>query len=107
MGCVLIDMQSKRAHAIKGDGSITHNISLRSGMHFVRNYHSKTVGIVVYNGHNGRHEVAYMECSRNGTYFAAGARKLLRKLNDRLLKVLICSFEYVAFCSTEHDEETQ
>ena len=94
--CVLINIQCRKAHAIRGDGGITHNISLRSGMHFVRNYPSKSFGVCIYRN-RGRHEVAYMECSRNATYIDPHARKLFRKLQDRLLKILVFSFDHVAF----------
>ena len=65
-------------------------------MHFVRNYPSKSFGVCVYRN-RFRHEVAYMECSRNKTYIDHGARKLFRKLQDRLLKILVFSFDHVAF----------
>ncbi len=100
MGCVLIDLQRRRASAIRCDGAITYNIALRSGMHFIRNYPSHSLGVVVYHGEGGRHEVAYIECARH-CYLDDGARRLLRKLNERLLKVLVVAFDYVAFCRME------
>ncbi len=101
MGCVLINLVRKRSYSINS-AALTHNISIRSGLHFVRNYGSQSLGVVFWH-HRGRYEIAFLEAN-HGPSVVPEKRRLLQKLNDRLLKNLVFAFDHVSFWNcAEHE----
>ena len=102
MGCVLINLARKRSYAIMSS-TMTHNISIRSGLHFVRNYGLQSLGFVFWR-HRGRYEIAFFEVNRNKDVVPE-KRRLLQKLNERLLKNLVFAFDHVAFWNCADAEQ--
>ncbi len=102
MGCVLINLARKRSYAINGH-AYASNISVRSGLHFIRNYGSQSLGFVFWH-HRGRYEIACLEANR-GPNPSRDKRRLINKLNERVLKILVLKFKHVAFWNGEPSSE--
>jgi len=92
MGCIFIDLVKKRSYAV--DSRQTQNVSIRSGLHFIRNHARRSLGFVYFK-RGPRFEISFLEASRNAIVFHP-RRSLLQRLHESLLKNLVFAFDHVA-----------
>ena len=97
MGFLIINCTTRTTFHVCNLGNV-QSCGLRSACHYLRNYHRQTIGFVLTHAEDGREEVAIVQCAASersfrDRYWFHTAQAIM----DRLLKVLICRYDHVAF----------
>ena len=97
MGFLIINCTTRSTFHVCNLGNV-QSCGLRSACHYLRNYPRQTIGFVLAHAEDGCEEIAIVQC-------AAAERKFrdrywfhtAQAIMDRMLKVLICRYDHVAF----------
>ena len=98
MGFLIINCATRSCFHVCSLGNIEY-CRLRSACHYLRNYPRQTIGFVLTQAkEEGHTEVSIIQCGRSvnafcDRYWFYTAQSLL----DRMLKVVICRYDHVAF----------
>ena len=98
MGFLIVNCTTRTCFHICHLG-IVEPCALRSACHYLRNYPRQTIGFMLTQAaDDGHEEVSIIQCGRSTNafcdrYWFYTAQALL----DRMLKVIVCSYDHVAF----------
>ena len=98
MGFLIVNCTTRTCFHICHLGIVEH-CALRSACHYLRNYPRQTIGFMLTQAaDDGHEEVSIIQCGRSTNafcdrYWFYTAQALL----DRMLKVIVCSYDHVAF----------
>ena len=98
LGFLVINCMTQTCFHICSLGNIQH-CGLRSACHFLRNYPRQTIGFVLTQSENKVHkEISIIQCAKvSNTFCDRYNFHIAQFLSDRLMKVIIGSFDHVVF----------
>ena len=103
LGFLIVNCATRTCFHVCRLGNV-EDCGLRSACHYLRNYPRQTIGFMLTQAkEEGHEEVSIIQCGRSANafcdrYWFYTAQALL----DRMLKVIICSYDHVAFRRGQH-----
>lgn len=97
LGFIVINLARRKAFHVNGSQHVEH-CQLRSAIHYLRNYHDRTIGFLLSAAESEKQELAIIQCASVQRALSEKTRfRFACATLDRMVRIVISKYGHVSF----------